>query len=74
MLRVEKICSASSDNYSENYRHLASKEAYRRDRRKDLLLQERGYIVLRFLASDVSKQLDVVLDSILRVLIGRQSI
>ena len=58
----------------DGMQHLASKEAYRRDRRKDLLLQERGYIVLRFLASDVSKQLDVVLDSILRVLIGRQSI
>ena len=58
----------------DGMQHLASKEAYRRDRRKDLLLQERGYIVLRFVASDVSKQLDVVLDSILRVLIGRQSI
>ncbi len=30
--------------------HLASPEAYRRDRRKDMLLQEHGYFVLRFLA------------------------
>jgi superfamily II DNA or RNA helicase/very-short-patch-repair endonuclease len=44
--------------------HLASVEAYRRDRRKDLLLQEQGYFVLRFLAEDVGKQLDSVLDSI----------
>jgi very-short-patch-repair endonuclease len=48
--------------------HLDSPEAYRRDRRKDLLLQQHGYFVLRFLAEDVGKQLDAVLDAILRVL------
>ena len=52
----------------DGIQHLSSKEAYRTDRRKDLLLQEHGYIVFRFLASDVSKRLDVVLDTILRVL------
>lgn len=44
---------------------------YRSDRRKDMLLQENGYIVLRFLAEVVSKRLDVVLDTVLRVLINR---
>ena len=39
--------------------HLADAEAYRRDRRKDLLLQENGYFVLRFLAEDVGKHLDI---------------
>jgi superfamily II DNA or RNA helicase/very-short-patch-repair endonuclease len=48
--------------------HLASAEAYRRDRRKDALLQEHGYFVLRFLAKDVGTQLDLVLDTILRTL------
>lgn len=43
-------------------------EAYRRDRRKDQLLQENGYFILRFLAEDVGKELDRVLDAILRVL------
>ena len=52
----------------DGIQHLSSKEAYRTDRRKDLLLQEHGYIILRFLASDVSKRLDLVLDTILRVL------
>jgi very-short-patch-repair endonuclease len=47
--------------------HLADPVAYRRDRRKDQLLQENGYFVLRFLAEDVGKDLDVVLDAILRV-------
>jgi very-short-patch-repair endonuclease len=39
-----------------------------RDRRKDALLQENGYLVLRFLAEDVGKYLDQVLDAILRAL------
>jgi superfamily II DNA or RNA helicase/very-short-patch-repair endonuclease len=48
--------------------HLGDAEAYRRDRRKDALLQENGYRVLRFLAEDVGKNLDQVLDAILRAL------
>jgi len=51
--------------------HLANADAYRRDRRKDALLQEHGYFVLRFLAEDVGKQLDKVLDAIIRVLAMR---
>jgi len=45
---------------------------YRRDRRKDLLLQENGYFVLRYLAEDVGTHLDDVLDAILRTLAHRQ--
>src|SRR6267142_3803513 len=44
--------------------HLSDPEAYRRDRRKDRLLQQNGYLILRFLAEDVGKDLDGVLDSI----------
>lgn len=51
--------------------HLDSPEAYRRDRRKDMLLQEEGYLVLRFLAEDVGAHLDRVLDAILRALTSR---
>jgi very-short-patch-repair endonuclease len=51
--------------------HLESIEAYRRDRRKDRLLQENGYFVLRFLAEDVGKDLDTVLDSIQRTMFNR---
>ena len=53
--------------------HLADPAAYRRDRRKDQLLQENGYLVLRFLAEDVGRELDMVLDSILRSLSRRGS-
>jgi superfamily II DNA or RNA helicase/very-short-patch-repair endonuclease len=52
--------------------HLDGEEAYRRDRRKDLLLQEHGYFVLRFLAADVGRRLDTVLDTILRALSHRR--
>ena len=48
--------------------HLADAEAYRRDRRKDALLQRHGYFVLRFLAGDVTLNLDRVLDAILECL------
>jgi superfamily II DNA or RNA helicase/very-short-patch-repair endonuclease len=49
--------------------HLADAEAYRRDRHKDAALQEHGYFVLRFLAEDLGKHLDDVLDAIQRVLV-----
>lgn len=55
----------------DGMQHLETAEAYRRDRRKDLLLQENGYLVLRFLADDVGKHLDALLDAVLRVLSSR---
>ncbi|MGC8540543.1 MAG: DEAD/DEAH box helicase family protein, partial [Phycisphaerae bacterium] len=53
--------------------HLNDRDAYRRDRRKDQLLQENGYLVLRFLAEDIGKQLSQVLDTILRAMAARQA-
>jgi very-short-patch-repair endonuclease len=52
--------------------HLNDPDAYRRDRRKDALMQENGYFVLRFLAEDVGQHLDSVLDTILRALTHRE--
>lgn len=49
--------------------HLNDAAAYRRDRRKDLLLQSHGYLVLRFLADDLGKELETVLDTVLRVMV-----
>lgn len=54
--------------------HLANAEAYRRDRRKDQLLQRHHYFVLRFLAEDLGKQLDSVLDTILAALAHRDRV
>ncbi len=52
--------------------HLGDTAAYRRDRRKDQLLQENGYVVLRFLAEDLARDLDGVLDTIVRMLARAQ--
>ena len=52
--------------------HFDDLDAYRRDRRKDVLLQENGYFVLRFLAEDLGKRLDAVLDAILRAISHRR--
>ncbi len=41
-------------------------------RRKDVMLQEQGYLVLRFLAEDLAKNLDHVLDGILRTFPHRE--
>lgn len=49
--------------------HLGDVEAYRRDRRKDALLQRNGYFVLRLLGEDVSKRLDETLDAVLAALV-----
>jgi len=51
--------------------HLADAAAYRRDRRKDQLLQENDYFILRVLAEDVGRELDLVLDAVLRALSRR---
>ena len=53
--------------------HFADADAYRRDRRKDALLQQHGYFVLRFLTEDTGKRLDQVLDAILAALIHREN-
>ncbi len=68
MLAVEARVAVEIDGPQ----HLADPVAYRRDRRKDALLQESGYVVLRFLAEDVGKHLDNVLDTITRALARRQ--
>ncbi|MCA9008928.1 MAG: DEAD/DEAH box helicase family protein, partial [Planctomycetaceae bacterium] len=46
--------------------HFTNEDAYRRDRRKDALLQEHGCFVLRFLVQDIGVKLDHVLDTIFR--------
>ena len=68
-MEIDLLCSDARVAVEiDGAQHLADAEAYRRDRRKDVLLQEHGYMVLRFLAEDVGKHLDVVLDAIYRAL------
>lgn len=53
--------------------HLADPDVYRRDRRKDVLLQQHGYLLLRFLAEDAGKHLDSGLDTILAALVHQEN-
>jgi superfamily II DNA or RNA helicase/very-short-patch-repair endonuclease len=72
-LEVDLLCAdARLAIELDGGQHLADPIAYRRDRRKDQLLQENGYFVLRFLAEDVGRELDAVLDAIQRVLARRR--
>jgi superfamily II DNA or RNA helicase/very-short-patch-repair endonuclease len=72
-MEVDLLCSDARIAIElDGAQHLESIDAYRRDRRKDQLLQQNGYFVLRFLAEDVGKNLDVVLDTIQRILFSRQ--
>ncbi len=71
-MEVDLLCAAERVVIEiDGPQHLSDTAAYRRDRRKDLLLQESGYFVLRFLAEDLGKSLDSVLDTILRTLAHR---
>jgi very-short-patch-repair endonuclease len=73
-LEVDLLCvDARVAVELDGAQHLSDPTAYRRDRRKDQLLQESGYFVLRFLAEDVGKELDSVLDATLRALSRRRS-
>ena len=72
-MEIDLLCAGSRVVIEvDGAQHLADPVAYRRDRRKDQLLQENGYLVLRFLAEDLAKELDSVLDAILRSMSSRR--
>lgn len=57
----------------DGYYHFKNRDAYRRDRRKDVQLQRQGFLVLRFLAEDVVERLEEILDVIRTALISRSN-
>lgn len=69
-MEVDLLCAdAQLAVELDGAQHLGDAKAYRKDCRKDALLQENGYTIMRFLTEDVAKRLDEVLDSILRALV-----
>ena len=71
-MEVDLVCKEAGVVIEiDGAQHLGDAAAYRRDRRKDALLQSHGYLVLRFLADDLGKDLDAVLDTVLRMMAGR---
>ena len=72
-MEVDLLCDAARLVIEiDGLQHLGDAVAYRRDRRKDALLQAHGYFILRFLADDLGKHLDGVLDTVLRTLVSRR--
>jgi very-short-patch-repair endonuclease len=57
----------------DGYHHFRDAIAYRRDRKKDLLLQELGYLVVRVLASDVVEEAEHVLETIDRAVLAQRA-
>jgi very-short-patch-repair endonuclease len=56
-MEIDLLCADSRVAIEiDGAQHLADPVAYRRDRRKDQLLQESGYLVLRYLAEDLGKE------------------
>ena len=58
----------------DGHYHFGSLDDYRRDRRKDRLLQQQGFLVLRFLAEDVVRDLEDILDAVDQALASRKSL
>ena len=56
----------------DGYHHFTDADRYRRDRRKDVLLQAHGFLVLRFLADDVVPRLEETLDAIRAAVVRRR--
>ncbi|HWB09729.1 MAG TPA: DUF559 domain-containing protein [Pirellulales bacterium] len=48
----------------DGFYHFTDLDAYRRDRRKDVLLQHAGYFVIRCLADDVASRLEEILETV----------
>jgi hypothetical protein len=57
----------------DGYHHFQKPERYRRDRRKDYLMQHHDYLVLRFLAEDVDRQIEPILRQIVDAVRSRRS-
>lgn len=71
-MEVDLVCKKNQIAIEiDGLQHLDNLDAYRRDREKDLLLQENGWLVIRLLADDIAERLDGLLDSILRLLAAR---
>jgi very-short-patch-repair endonuclease len=56
----------------DGYHHFADAERYRRDRRKDLLLQAHGLLVVRLLAEDVMRDPITCVNAVCQALAARR--
>ena len=57
----------------DGYYHFGDLDAYRRDRRKDLLLQTQGFVVIRVLAEDVMRDARPAVNAVCQALAARRA-
>lgn len=57
----------------DGYHHFSDAERYRRDRRKDLLLQSHGFLVIRLLAEDVMRDPITCVNMVCQALAARRT-
>lgn len=70
---VDLLCAALGIAIEvDGYFHFQDSTAYRRDRAKDWLMQCHGLLVLRFLAQDVTEQLDAIVERVARTVALRR--
>lgn len=61
-LEIDLACGSSRIAVEvDGYFHFQNTDAYRRDRRKDIVLQQENYFVVRVLAEDITERLDETL-------------
>jgi hypothetical protein len=56
----------------DGYFHFRDPDGFRRDRRKDVLLQGHGFLVMRFLAADIPARLPEIMTDILDIVRARK--
>jgi len=56
----------------DGYHHFQAPERYRRDRQRDVALQQAGYVVERFLAEDVAPRLEWIMNRVIRLMDWRE--
>jgi hypothetical protein len=57
----------------DGYHHFGDLDAYRRDRRKDVLLQSQGLLVIRVLAEDVMQDARPIVTAVCQAMAARRS-
>ncbi len=67
---LDRTCAIALE--IDGHFHFRNTDAYRRDRSKDLLMQQNGYLVIRTLAEDAVEELDELVARIVNLVLERQ--
>ncbi len=75
MLEVDIVARACKIALEiDGYFHFLDRDAYRRDREKDLLMQQNGYLVVRVLAEDAVEDLENIVSRMVGLVLQRTQV